>query len=523
MCKKCIVFGRVSSNRQDYTAQVNKVKAVAIADGYSEDEIAVVTGKESAIKIDADKRQTLNEMNELIADNPTIESVYCFAIDRLSRHVGVIIDVAEDLFNKGINLVFLNPHKMGTIKVNDKTKEKEKDYIGWMLLAFLSVGAEMEMAIKVERAVNKKAEMKANNEVIGKLILGYKNVNKKPTIDTKTGPIVKWIFKSYNEDGLSLYKIYENGVQLGYWSNNPLKSSRASKIRQILMNYAYCGEPTKSGFVYPKLIEREEIDKAIYLMSQAQSKAKTISKTIALAKGKIFDKETNYALRYDGNHLKYFKRNDRTNKLISANLNIIDFCVWREASRVKWNLLANKDDNTRNNIGNEIDTIDDKIYNIQQIIDTELKERFDKVYKAYINGRGRVSDEDYNRDVNKINKEEKKYKQQIDSLQQKKVELTAILNDMANEDSKVLDPTEVMSITDYNHQKEITDEVIYKILVNRTDRGQYIEIYNKYEAKPTIYLNNTVTNHTLIYELLNNDEALDISDEFKPRYKRNNK
>jgi len=392
-----------------------------------------------------------------------------------------------------------------------------------MLLAFLSVGAEMEMAIKVERAVNKKAEMKANNEVIGKLILGYKNVNKKPTIDTKTGPIVKWIFKSYNEDGLSLYKIYENGVQLGYWSNNPLKSSRASKIRQILINYAYCGEPTKSGFVYPKLIEREEIDKAIYLMSQAQSKAKTISKTVALAKGKIYDKVTNYALRYDGNHLKYFKRNDRTNKLISANLNIIDFCVWREASRVKWNLLANKDDNARNNIGNEIDTIDDKIYNIQQIIDTELKERFDKVYKAYINGRGRVSDEDYNRDVNKINKEEKKYKQQIESLQQKKVELTAILNDMANEDSKVLDPTEVMSITDYNHQKEITDEVIDKILVNRTDKGQYIEIYNKYESKPTIYLNNTVTNHTVIYELLNNDEALDISDEFKPRYKRNNK
>ena len=80
-----------------------------------------------------------------------------------------------------------------------------------------------------------------------------------------------------------------------------------------------------------------------------------------------------------------------------------------------------------------------------------------------------------------------------------------------------------MSITDYNHQKEITDEVIDKILVNRTDKGQYIEIYNKYEAKPTIYLNNTVTNHTVIYELLNNDEALDISDEFKPRYKRNNK
>ena len=523
MCKKCIVFGRVSSSRQDYTAQVNKVKTVAIADGYSEDEIAIVQGKESAIKIDADKRQTLKEMNELIEDNPSIESVYVFAIDRLSRHVGVIIAVAEDLYNKGVNLVFLNPNKMGTIKVNEKTGEKEKDYIGWMLLAFLSVGAEMEMKVKTERATNKKEEMKANNEVIGKLILGYKNVNRKATIDTKTGTIVKWIFKSYNEDGLSLYKIYENGVELGYWSNNPLKSSRASKIRQILMNYAYCGEPTKSGFIYPKLIEREEIDKAIYLMSQAQSKAKTISKTIALAKGKIFDKETSYALMYDGNHLKYFKRNDRTNKLISANLNIIDFCTWREASRIKWNLLANKDDNTRNDIGKELDVIDDRIYNIQLIIDTEINDKFDKLYKAYINSRGRITDEDYNKEVARIEKEENKYRSQIESLEQKKVELTAILKDINNKESKVIDPIEIMSITDYNHQKEITDEVIDKILVNRTDEGQYIEVYNKYESKPTVYLNKTVTNHTVIFELLNDNEALDISDEFKPRYKRTNK
>lgn len=524
MCKKCICFGRVSSLRQDYTAQLNTVKATAIADGYSEEEIAIVTGKESAIKIDADKRQTLKEMNELIEDNPTIESVYCFAIDRLSRHVGVIITVAEELYNKGINLVFLNPHKMGTIIVNDKTKEKEKDYIGWMLLAFLSVGAEMEMKIKTERAVNKKEEMKANNEVIGKLILGYKNVNRKATIDPIKGAIVKWIFKSYNEDGISLNKIFENGVELGYWSNTPLKSSRASKIRQILMNYAYCGQATKSGFVYPKLIEREEIDKAIEMMSQAQSKAKTISKTIALAKGKIFDKETNYALQYDGNHLKYFKRNDRTGKLISAAINLIDFCVWKEASRVKWNLLSTKDDTTRFNVGKELDQIDDRIYNIQQIIDVEINERFEKLYKAYVNSRGRITDEQYNSDVKKIEKEEKKYKEQIESLQKRKVELTAILNDLNNKEGKLLDPTEIMSITDYNHQKEIVDEVIDRIEVTRNEMGQLIIIYNKFETKPQIYINKTKTNHTEIYWLLNNEyDAIDISDEYKPRYNRKNK
>jgi len=521
MAKKCICFGRVSSKRQDFTAQINKVKLAALSDGYTEDEIAVIQGKESAIKLAEEERQTLNEMKELIEENPTIESVYCFAIDRLARRVSIILSVKDYLLQRGINLVFLNPHKMSTMRINEKG-EKVEDEMTKLLLMLLSYGAEMEMKIKIERLVTKKEEMRDNNEVTGKLILGYKNVNRKATIDPIKGAIVKWIFRSYNEDGMSLQKIFEKGVELGYWSNTPLKSSRASKIRQILMNYAYCGEATKSGFVYPKLIEKEEIDKAIELMSKAQSKAKTISKTIALAKGKIYDKQTNYALQYDGNHLKYFKRNDHTNKLISANLNIIDFCVWKEASRVKWNILSTKDDTTRFNVGNELDQIDDRIYNIQQIIDTEINDRFNKLYKAYINSRGRISDDDYNREVTQIEKEEKKYKKQIESLQQRKAELTAILHDLDNSNND-LDPTEVMNITDYQHQKEIVDEVIEKIIVNRTDKGQFIEIYNKYESKPQIFLNKTKTNHTVIYWMINDEDAIDLSDEYRPRYKRMNR
>lgn len=520
---KCICFGRVSSMRQSYTAQVNAVKAAAIADGFKESEIAIVQGKESAIKIDADKRQTLNEMNELIEENPSIEAVYCFAIDRLSRHVSVIITVAEDLAQKGISLVFLNPHKVGTMKTNKETGKRERDYFGWMMLAFLSVGAEMEMKIKTERAVNKKNEMRENNEVTGKLIFGYINVNRKATIDTAhTAPIVKWIFKSYNEDGLSLTKIFDKGVELGYWNNLQFRSSRASRIRQILMNYAYCGEPTKSGFVYPKLIEKEEIDRAIENMSKAVNKAKTVSKVISLAKGKIRDANTGHTLKYDGNHLKYVQKDDISGKVVSAALNIIDFCVWKEASRVKWNLLSTKDSNTRETVGKELEEIDDRIYYIQQLIDTEITERFNKLYKAYINSRGRITDDDYNREVTQIEKEEKKYKSQIESLEQRKVELQAVLSDLANKEDDV-DPTTVMEITDHQHQKEIVDEVIDKITVERTEVGQIIKIYNKYETKPQVFINKTKTNHAEIYWMINGEDAIDISDEYKPRYKRNNK
>lgn len=518
--KKCLCFCRVSSKRQDFTAQSNKVKAAAIADGYKESEIIIVKGKESAIKLAEEERQTLNEMKELIEENPSIESVYCFAIDRLARRVSVILSVKDYLLQRGINLVFLNPHKMGTIRTNEDGTKVE-DELTKLLLMLLSYGAEMEMKIKIERLVTKKEEMRENNEVTGKLIFGYINVNKKAKIDTeRTAPIVKWIFKSYNEDGLSLTKIFDKGVELGYWDNLQFRSSRASRIRQILMNYCYCGEPNESGFVYPKLVEKEEIDKAIENMKKAVNKPKTVSKVISLAKGKIRDANTGYTLKYDGNHLKYVQKDDMSGKVVSAALNIIDFCVWKEASRVKWNILANKDDNTKNAVGHELEEIDDRIYNIQQIIEKEITPKFNRLYKAYVNT-NRISDEDYERDSKAIEKEEKKYKKQIESLEQRKVELQAVLVDLANTED--VNPHTVMEITDHQHQKEIVDEVIDKITVERTEVGQIIKIYNKIESEPQVFINKTKTNHTVIYWMINKDgDAIDLSDEYKPRYSRTN-
>ena len=67
------------------------------------------------------------------------------------------------------------------------------------------------------------------------------------------------------------------------------------------------------------------------------------------------------------------------------------------------------------------------------------------------------------------------------------------------------------------------NEVIEKITVDRTEVGQIIKIYNKYESKPQVFINKTKTNHTEIYWMINGEgEGIDISDEYKPRYSRTN-
>ena len=106
MNKKCICFIRVSSQQQMLEGQKEKVVAAAMSDGYQLDEIAVVEGIESAIKLKEEKRETLNEMKQLIADYPTIDSIYVFAIDRLARRVSVILSVKDFLLEHKINLVF---------------------------------------------------------------------------------------------------------------------------------------------------------------------------------------------------------------------------------------------------------------------------------------------------------------------------------------------------------------------------------------------------------------------------------
>ena len=44
--KKAVIFARVSTEAQDYTEQVNRMTAVAMADGYSKSNLVVISNKE---------------------------------------------------------------------------------------------------------------------------------------------------------------------------------------------------------------------------------------------------------------------------------------------------------------------------------------------------------------------------------------------------------------------------------------------------------------------------------------------
>ena len=136
---KCICLIRVSTQQQILEGQKDKVIAEAIHDGYSKDEIKVIEAKESAIKLAESERETLTEMKQIISMNSGIESLYVFAIDRLARKVSTVLSIKDYLLENNINLVFIHPHRMSTMRRNDKGVMVEDELTSLMLL-FLGYG-----------------------------------------------------------------------------------------------------------------------------------------------------------------------------------------------------------------------------------------------------------------------------------------------------------------------------------------------------------------------------------------------
>ena len=157
--KKVICFTRVSTTAQDLEPQKKAVKNAILSDGFKEDEIAYVEGKESGFK-DEEERETIKLLKQALEDNPEAKDIYIFAIDRLARRVSIFLSIKENILDKnGINLTFLNPYRASTM-IKENGEYKKSPYVEVMLL-FLSVGASMEMEIKKARFAATKAKTMA--------------------------------------------------------------------------------------------------------------------------------------------------------------------------------------------------------------------------------------------------------------------------------------------------------------------------------------------------------------------------
>ena len=501
--KKCICFVRVSTSQQDLEAQKNEVYQAALSDGYKKEEIEVVEGKESAIKLKEEKRETLNEMKEIIENNPSIEAVYVYAIDRIARKVSVVLSVKEELDKNEINLVFLHPHKMKTL---EKTSEGFKeDPTTFMLLTFLAYYAETEMKMKIDRFKTKKNELRLAGKVSeGKPLFGYlKDKDDFVVIDESVSPYIKQAFEDYISKDISLDSIYQKFVSLNLLKLGKNSRTGTRRISDLFHNLKYSGRTEKGKTKYPAIVSTELQDKVIAKINTKTSKPKTKSNNIYYCKGIIKNAKSNYTLIGKSAYCAYV--DSYIHKTV--NLNAVDGIVWKVCC--DWLPIFENittDEENKN--------IEKRILELQKQIENNIEhlkwidEKETLLYNVLEDGSMQMSlykykYDNYEKNRKKIENNNNSLKHQIETLEIQKKEISE--ND------------KVQNFVKYLNYSNIKDDAERFDLIHRVIKRVEIDFINDESRKITIFPVDKIMNvekQVFIYTYEKKTKKQSLTDEF---------
>lgn len=531
--KRVICFARVSTLQQSLDAQVDAVRKQIFGDGYSEEQIIYIQGKESAIKLDEEQRQTLNEMKLLVSDYPDIEAIYFFAVDRLARRMSIVLNVVEWGLDNGINLVFLNPHRMSTIKTNEKG-EKVEDELTKLLLAMLSYGAEMEMKIKKARFATAKAAMKAQGKMPqGKPIKGYYlDACRNILVNEEEAELVRGLFNDYLYGEYSLVTLHQKYAKKGLFKPCTNRSTIKVRIHNMLNNTAYSGNPTPSKWckkkgkdevvLYPPIVSKELQEAIALKLRSRKSEKKIITKYIHLAKGLLRCKICNHLMSPQIGVCNYACMETGEHN-VSVNLNVADSVIWYNAAEWYKYYMKLDFENTKKEYSKKVIEAEQSVKYLDSLINKELENQ-DKAFKKYYQGKVReeVYDaiiEESERIVSKLNNE----------LAQQKLSLTEFKRLIDNVDkTRILQPSELFSLND-GDKVDIIKKVVNAMYVERLGKFKY-----KFTLIPTdmlkpfildteyyIYYASPNANKLEVYYLMDNEwQSKNVTDIIIKRHQR---
>lgn len=461
--KKVICFARVSTTAQDLQPQLDAVKRQIIADKYEESEIVVVKGKESAIKLKEEQRQTLNEMKQLIEKYPTIEAVYFFAVDRLARRMSVVMSIKEWADENKICLVFMNPQFIRTLNKNDKG-ELVEDEFATIVLALLSYGAAMEMKVKQERFKASKEVLKAAGKVwVGKPMYGYyKDKDKTIKVKEEEASIIRELFDDYLNTSTSLKLLYED-----YYAKGKLKKIKggAARLQHLFEELGYSGRNEK--IKYPAIVTPEVQDAVIERMKLNKSQPKNTQQNVFLAKGLLYDGKTNCTMTGSGNRGVY---RTHVGKLEVVNINAVDSILWYCAIKLKSFQLANMQIDLSDEYKKRILDNEDKIANLTKMLEDNTRKQKLALDRLLA---GKVSESIYNSTADDLLEDEKKLDASITHARNNIIRLKKMLK-VESKKSFDIKQSNIEEIKDDIQRQEIIKDTIGKVIMQRVSGSEKI-------------------------------------------------
>lgn len=448
---KAILLVRVSSSRQDLVQQTEKVKAEAIKDGYSENDLIILEDKESAVKLSEEERNGINRLKYHV-ENDDVDCVYTYEVSRISRQPAMLYNIRDFLIKHNVQLVILNPY---TKMLNDDGTLSTTSNVLFSIFAGLSENEGFLRKQRCQRGIDKR---RASGKYFGgRIPLGYNYVDDRLTINEHDAKLVRRVFDDYI-DGVSVRDIGKMLQDEGFRTYLDLNTMRQN-VFNILTREYYCGDN-----LHPAIITKDVYDKA-----REKAKSKTVYKLglpcEAIFKGKMFD-ENGYTMRVNNRQRFYFC--DGT----TLSFKITDTFIWGVVTEwynniyiIKKNDYIAKMNERREQQQNIIKTMTDHI--------TDNQYKIDRIEERYIDGK--ISKERADELERKVFEQLNEYKRKLNGAN---AELSRIDEMLLN--GNVIKISSDMNIGD---MIEVVNNVVDKI---------YVKKESFYVAKITI--TNKITN-----------------------------
>lgn len=282
--KKAVIYGRVSTSKQDFDRQVFELETFAQKNDYKI--VEVFAEKISGLKKGKDRTE-FERMREYV-DQYNIPVILATEISRFGRtqldtqiNVGYFVEKKVNIYFKDANLYTLN-------------KEGKYDGITELHISILANRAQEEARTLKQRIISGLRYSVSNGGSGTGIVMpyGYKKVNKKLVIDEEESKVIKLIFSKYltgmgtqkvakylNEEKIltrfnKIYKGKKLKQKYGLEKEGKEYTWKDGTVYRILTNSLYIGERKYKGekFKITPIIDKVTFDKVQERLSKNYNK-----------------------------------------------------------------------------------------------------------------------------------------------------------------------------------------------------------------------------------------------------------
>lgn len=438
--KKCILFVRASTLKQEVESQLKETREYAESLGYNEFVILGGTGK-SAYKVTDEYLALIDEMKETIKKDPEIKAVVCWAMNRLFRNISVADELKNWFVENKIQLEIREPH-IKLLEADGSLSNSSE-----MIFYFFSVYNKQQIDELKKKSIRGKNAKKAMHKYAGGKLppFGYEIDKDKFVVpNEKEAVIVNDIFNLYATGEYSYPQLVKE-INERYGTNLQVHS-----IFNFLKRKSYY-----DNTVYPPII------------TEAQFKACADERARCTAKPSVY-KHFTFANRlikcpkcgkgYTATERKYIchKLNKCSSPTIStANL---DGLLWLIASHLESERLLNT--SAKDEYLQKKAVLEAKITSVDN-----YTRRYEKVRqnlkKALI--QGSLDADDYTDGIKKVEAEEKDTLEKVGTWKSQIAEIDKLINEDTLSIKKILEISDHITSMDEQEMRSIVRRWIKEI------------------------------------------------------------